>query len=177
MSCGCLHYEKMRKRNEYTEREDCYEIFIGNKNVLIDKDDYDKISKYCWCINGTGYVIAWSPNEKRMINMARTILSVKDSDVYVDHINGNTLDNRKNNLRKVDCQKNNMNQNLSKNNTSGHKGVHWHKGVNKWIANIGLNGKLLHLGYFENFDDAVSARESKEKEMYGEYSRSIEYKS
>ena len=172
-SCGCAHYENMQRRNEYIERDGFCEIVIGDSCVLIDKDDLEKVKDFCWCINGTKYVIAWSPKAKRMISLARTIMNEYRTDVIIDHINGDTLDNRENNLRRVSTQENNMNQRLSKNNTSGHKGVHWHKNMGKWISNIGLNGKLLHIGYFDNYEDAVAAREDKERRLYGEYSREL----
>lgn len=53
-------------------------------------------------------------------------------------------------------------------NTSGRTGVYWFKRVEKWVAAIFINGKQRHLGYFNTFDEAVTAREKAELEVYGE---------
>ncbi len=76
----------------------------------------------------------------------------------VDHINGNSQDNRITNLREADYQKNNMNKAIGKNNTSGVMGVAWFKAGNKWKAYISLDGKKIHLGYFHKFSEAVDVR-------------------
>jgi len=65
---------------------------------------------------------------------------------------------------------NSMNQITKSNNMSGTKGVNWHKSKNKWRAFIGVKGKHIHLGLFENFDDAVKARKEAEKKYFGEFS-------
>lgn len=176
LSCGCKHYESMKKENRYIEHDDCYEMIIKHQSVYVDKDDYDKIKDFCWCINGSNYVIAWSPIDKKMISLARTIMDEHNHNVLIDHIDGNTFNNRKSNLRKTTCQENNMNQALSRNNTSGHKGVSWHKLNNCWIVHIGYKDKLIHLGYFNSKEDAINARESAEKKLYGEYMRKDAHK-
>lgn len=63
-----------------------------------------------------------------------------------------------------------MNEKLSKNSTSGVTGVHYYKSRNKWTAQIGVNKKMIHLGYFENFDDAVKTRKEAEEHYYGNFS-------
>jgi len=80
----------------------------------------------------------------------------------IDHINGNRLDNRINNLREVTSQGNAQNRKLGSNNTSGVVGVRWSKFHSKWYAVINVNKKQKHLGYFENKEDAVSARKTAE---------------
>ena len=76
---------------------------------------------------------------------------------HLDHINGNTQDNRIENLRIVDPQGNARNCGMSCNNVSGVKGVYLNKSQN-WVANIVINGKTKYLGSYKNFDDAVRAR-------------------
>jgi len=84
----------------------------------------------------------------------------------IDHINGNGVDNRLENLREVSCQENRKNKKIYKCNKSGCCGVRFEKTKGKWRAAIGFKGKKLHLGYFSNFLDAVNARKSAEKK-YG----------
>jgi hypothetical protein len=66
----------------------------------------------------------------------------------LDHINGDTADNRFSNLREATESQNLANARMPANNTSGFKGVSWHKHTRKWVASIGLNGKVKSLGYF-----------------------------
>jgi hypothetical protein len=82
----------------------------------------------------------------------------------IDHINGQRDDNRIANLRCVSHAENQKNSALRKDNTTGRTGVHWHKKCGKWVAVIGVDGRPLHLGYFERFEDAVAAREKAEIE-------------
>lgn len=58
---------------------------------------------------------------------------------------------------------------LQKNNTSGVRGVTWHKGVCKWQAGIDFKGKHYHLGYYLDIAQAKKARESAEKELHGQF--------
>lgn len=81
----------------------------------------------------------------------------------LDHINQNKRDNRICNLREVSRKENMQNVTLHKHNTSGVKGVAWHKQRNKWRAYIFVDYKQISLGVFDFFDDAVSARRTAEK--------------
>lgn len=91
----------------------------------------------------------------------------------VDHMNGDSLDNRRENLRVVSHMENIRNRGgANKNSTSGHLGVSFHKGKGRWRAYIMLPAsmrkqRMLHLGYFENIEDAVKARLEAEREHWG----------
>lgn len=99
----------------------------------------------------------------------------KDNYYVVDHINQNKLDNRKENLR-ICKQRNNMaNSNLSKANTSGYKGVYWSNKKNKWYAKIGYKNNTIHLGYFNNIQEAFKTRLEAEEIYFGEYKNVIKY--
>lgn len=76
----------------------------------------------------------------------------------IDHINGNPTDNRLSNLRDVSNAENLKNASLSKGNTSGFCGVHWHSKNKKWQAKIGVAGRTVHLGYFDSVVEAANAR-------------------
>jgi hypothetical protein len=88
---------------------------------------------------------------------------------FVDHIDNNKLNNKLTNLRWCTNQQNDMNRSISKNNTSGVKGVTFHKQTNKWHAQITINGKYIHLGLFTEINDAIEARRKKAKELFGEF--------
>jgi hypothetical protein len=83
----------------------------------------------------------------------------------IDHINGDKLDNRIQNLRVVDGITNRRNMPMQRNNTSGHVGVCFKDG--KWIARIGAGkrGKRLFLGKFDTIEEAVAARKEAEKQL------------
>lgn len=87
----------------------------------------------------------------------------------VDHINGIRDDNRLSNLRTVTRTQNARNQCIRSTNTSGHMGVSWEKGKHRWVAHIRVDGKLIKLGRFRVFDDAVRARKDAE-DRYGFHS-------
>lgn len=90
---------------------------------------------------------------------------------YIDHINGDSLDNRIENLRETNQSLNTANSVLSKVNTSGYKGVVWRKDTNKWKAQITKNRKCYDLGSFENIEDAANAYKVASKEFFGEFAR------
>lgn len=88
----------------------------------------------------------------------------------VDHINRNKQDNRVENLRLLSCSLNGINANTYSHNTTGKKGVSVsQKGsVKKFRARITVDGKCMHLGYFETVEDAHKAREAAEYRLFEE---------
>lgn len=85
--------------------------------------------------------------------------------LQIDHRNGDKSNNRLSNLREVTNQENQRNVRLTKNNSSGVCGVNWRKALGKWHARIGIDGKIRHLGVFDNLADATAARRSAEQEL------------
>jgi hypothetical protein len=84
--------------------------------------------------------------------------------VQVDHINGDTLNNCIENLRAATTFGNNQNRKKSSNNTSGHKGVVWHKGKKKWQVQMSVNNKYKCFGSFDNLELAdLVAQEVRDK--------------
>ena len=77
----------------------------------------------------------------------------------IDHINHVRTDNRINNLREVGVEENSRNKSRALNNTSGATGVTWNPKISKWKVRIGVKGKRVHIGYFNNMQEAVLARE------------------
>ena len=87
----------------------------------------------------------------------------------IDHINGNPADNRISNLREVTLRQNCQNSKMPKNNTSGIKGVSWHKASKKWRATLNINGKLKHLGSFLDIYLAEKAVKEAREKYHGEF--------
>lgn len=135
--------------------------------ALIDDADYDELIKTRWCAQwspGTQsyYAIRTErlPNGKRRaVPMHRQVMGVQDSEraVQVDHVNHDTLDNRRTNLRIVTCRQNLQNLKAKSKRSSEYTGVSWHARSRKWQAAIQLDGKNKHLGYFADEEDAAIA--------------------
>lgn len=85
---------------------------------------------------------------------------------FIDHINGNPLDNRLENLRLATNSQNQQNRPAPKNNTSGYRGVTWHKSANKWMARICYKRKRITIGLFDNAEDAYKAYKEKAKNIF-----------
>lgn len=136
--------------------------------ALIDVENYDILSKFkwkaVWCSHSKQFRAARSirlNGKQKTIYMHRDIVLLNDND-HVDHINHNTLDNRKSNLRAVTNSVNHKNTRMRSDNTSGVCGVSWSKKAGKWQSQIMSCGKYMHLGYFSNLFDAVCIRKSYE---------------
>lgn len=176
-SCGCLQKEAVDRINKeinkkYNKYDLSGEYGIGytskGEEFYFDLDDYDKIKDYCW-FNTKGYICARCDNKRTL--MHRFVTNCPDN-MVVDHIGGEKTrsDNRKQNLRICTISQNNMNRKMTNRNTSGVVGVVWDKNKKKWEAIIRINKKQIHLGLFDNFEDAVATRKQAEEKYFGEYS-------
>ena len=92
-----------------------------------------------------------------------------NTQLVVDHIDRNKLNNQITNLRWVTQQQNNMNSTIRAGTSSQYKGVAYHKTKSKWYAYIRFDRKLLHLGHFANEEDAARAYNAKAIELFGEF--------
>lgn len=172
-SCGCLHNENSREMGKKNKKYNTYNLTgeygigytLNGKEFWFDLEDYELIKDYCWHIDNGGYVRT-NDDKGNCVLLHGLIMGIS----YIDHVNHKTFDNRKSNLRIVTVAQNNMNASKRTNNTSGTTGISWHKGVGKWRARINVNGKEVHLGYFDKFEDAVKARKEAEDKYFGEYS-------
>lgn len=169
-SCGCLKINKIKevicKTNNYGVENE-YGIgydSMGNK-FYFDLDDYDKIKEIYWSKNSNGYFRGFLNGNEVILH--RIIMGIEDKKFYVDHINHNRSDNRKNNLRIVTPQQNAMNKISSKENKV--LGVTLDKRLNKWKVLMGYKKTKMYFGYYENFEDAVRVRREAEKKYFGEY--------
>lgn len=102
--------------------------------------------------------------------MHRFLMEVTDPKIEVDHIDHYGLNNQRYNLRIATHSENAQNRIISPLcNTSGHKGVVWHKGHEKWQAQIKRDGKIKHLGYFDEIEDASVAYNEAAAKRFGEF--------
>ena len=119
--------------------------------------------------NGRGYLLCGGTPVHRTV-YERTH-GKKPKGFQIDHINGNILDNRIENLRLATYAENQWNAKTRVDNTSGIKGVCWHKLHKKWMAQIKSNGTRNYLGLFEDKEEAAKAVRKKRIELHGEFAR------
>lgn len=159
--------------NEFIIDRDLVRIFLYNKEgnkiaeALIDRENYNLVNDCKWCLDKNGYV----KNSKQEY-LHRII--TKETSLYVDHINGNKLDNRKSNLRvcsNADNLKNRVKLPIS--NTSGILGVRYRTDRGKWYAEIQVNNRKIYLGSYINKEDAIRARLEAEFRYFGEYKSKV----
>ena len=143
------------------------------KTAIVDDCDFEELNKYKWhafkCRNTFYAQRGIRKNGKRTsICMHRQLLQIPDN-FQIDHINGNGLDNRKENLRICTCSQNRMNSKKYKTNTTGYRGVS--PGGKKFEARIQLNEKTFYLGRFSCRLMAACIYDAKAKELFGEFAR------
>jgi len=124
-------------------------------NVKIDVRD-GWLLKWKWQVSKGGYVERSLKVEGRStkVSLAREVLGLKDTTLEADHINGDKLDNTRENLRVVTSTENKRNRRMMSTNESGCQGVYLHK-CGKWAVKI--QGK--HVGLYETFDTAKKVAE------------------
>ncbi|MGC4375766.1 HNH endonuclease [Fictibacillus sp. Mic-4] len=140
--------------------------------AIVDECDYEYLSNFPWHYS-KGYAINRSSffhedGKRKTVLMHRLILQV-DPRHEVDHINGNSLDNRRNNLRIANRAENSRNIKTPSHNTSGYKGVT--KSKKGWRASIHLNSEKIHIGVFKTKEDAAKAYNIKALELFGDFAR------
>ena len=144
------------------------EIRLNNGAVsIVDDDLYEVLSSYHWSFSGGGSHggYAYAKGGKYMHRLV--IGATKDQ--IVDHKNGNTLDNRRENLRVCTQQENRRNSRKMKTAASPYKGVMRVKNREAWRAIIKVGGKPTYLGYFKQEVDAARAYNEAAKKFFGEF--------
>ena len=135
--------------------------------ILLDLEDLNKFAfKSAHLSNG---YLTLTINKKD-VKLHRLVMNASQ-DMYVDHINGNILDNRKENLRICTMQQNNCNTKLRSNNSSGYKGVSYNKENRKWRAYIAVHGSTHYLGYYKTAKEAAERYNKAAPIYHGEFAQ------
>lgn len=137
--------------------------------IIIDAEDYPLLSCFTWVSSNYGCPYTFSFVEK-CLPISRLILDPPKGFV-VDHINGNILDNRKENLRVCTHTQNMWNRKTHKNNKLGVKGVYYCPHRCKYVAQIKVNKKKINLGRFNLLEDAAQAYRDAALLYHGEFAR------
>lgn len=145
----------MPKKNviTYVSREEYVEgVLPCGTTFLIDFDTYEEIKDKSVHLRSQNY-LGYGRYEYLHRYIMRKQLKGK---LTVDHINRNTFDNRKGNLRVVSQSENRQNRDIMSNNKSGHTNIYWVKSRKKWRVQI----KRKTIGEFDTLDEAVNAKQS-----------------
>ena len=152
-----------------------------NQITFISDEDFERVSGYKWfaffapSYSGGGKFVAArnvpKPNGKQQhLYLHRFIMNAPQG-LIVDHIDGNPLNNKRENLRLATVAENGQNRGKPATNTSGFKGVDFHKGTGKFRAQITVNKKRITLGYFLTASDAACEYDQAAIQHYGEFAQ------
>lgn len=145
--------------------------------TTVDLEDFQTLSQRRWRLGSGGYAVseeyygkidASGKYRQKTLLMHRVIMDAP-SGIEVDHINGDKLDNRRQNLRLCSRRQNSQNKSPHLNSASGFKGVVFWNGI--YAASICCNGKRIHLGHFETPEDAAYAYNQSAIEYFGCFAR------
>ena len=147
----------------YYDNGNLYRKISTQKNVLV----HSKVGTK----NTLGYMVVSIKNKTYLIH--RIIFWLKNNYLpkYIDHIDGNKLNNSIENLREASNQQNCFNQKLRKTSTSGIKNVRWDFRINKWVVRFTVNYKPKHIGVYAELHDAIEVAEKTRKQLHKEFAR------
>ena len=153
-----------------------YIVFYPTRGgtLIVDGEDRHIIDNnvWTWEKNSASFINqAWIAEEKRThrVSLSRFLMKAKPSQV-VDHINGNTLDNRRCNLRVCAKAQNNINKTKTSGvRSSKYKGVFWENSCNRWRVQIRFEGVRKHVGVFKDEIAAAEAYDKFARKLHGEF--------
>ena len=163
-----FHFIKMAKEIKLTQ----------GKVAIVDDDMYDYLNQWKWYASkskNSFYVhrVLKRINGKQIKTSMHRFIMKPEKGFVIDHLDGNGLNNQKNNLRICTFGQNGMNRGSQSNNKCGFKGVHFFKNTtNKnWIAKICYNRKIIHLGTFIDPIEAARAYNDAALKYHGEFAK------
>lgn len=147
------------------------ELSRNRGTVLVSDADFEFLSQFRWHLHSAGYAYRAKKVGRKQTNflMHREIMEVPCG-LLVDHIDGNRLNNQRENLR-VATHAQNARNNGAILGTSAKRGVSWHTSKGKWRATIKMDGKARHIGYFSTEEEAAIAYDRAASGLFGEFAR------
>lgn len=141
----------------------------------VDDEDFAELSKYNWyaSMNRKHYARRHQMinGKKTKIYMHRQVLGVEDPKVFVDHIDGDGLNNCRSNLRRASHSENLANVFKRSGTSSKYRGVNYRKSSGKWQVQIQHQGKLYFVGSFVDEDEAARAYDKRAVDLFGEFAK------
>ncbi len=155
--------------NTYILKDGVIRCFVSSgRSFIFDVCDEILVKSRLWNVNKYGYTQCFNGGKREYLH--RLLLGATDTEI-VDHINGDTRDYRRLNLRKCSKQQNSANQSIRDCNTSGYKGVSYVVDRGKYQAYITHNRKRYALGRFYTAKDAAVAYNKAAVYYFGEFAR------
>ena len=142
------------------------------KFAIVDDADFERVNQFKWCAKKGGNTFYAARHSAMPFSKTiRLHIYLMDSPkgAKVDHKDGNGLNCQRYNLRFATKSQNAMNRGKNRNNKSGFKGVAWHKSRGKFVAQIAVNGRDIHLGCFQTAEAAARAYDEAAKKHHGEF--------
>lgn len=151
----------------------CKQVPLGQAHhALVDDADYPSLAQRRWFRSENGYAIGFIPTGERFkLEYMHRLLMNAPPHLWVDHINGDPLDNRRSNLRLATPAQNIQYKRISPLSQTGLKGVGWHKRRKKFHARIQQCGSRVHLGFFEDAETAALAYDFAARTLFGAFAR------
>ena len=173
-SHGCYRCAHVNRTNQYLILHNgSTRVLCKNKqNFVINTTDLTLVKKYQFWIDQRGYVKTKINGKSEFLSRLLMRVEHRGRDVFVDHISGDTRDNRRSNLRVCQPADNAKNKGLSKNNKTGYKGVSYHSQLKKYRADIRSDeNKTIYLGCFDTAQQAAEAYDEAALKLHGEFAR------
>jgi hypothetical protein len=142
----------------------------SDKIVLVDDEDYGKVSEHRWLLTPRGYIQSSSRIKRKQPYLHRFIIN-PPNELQIDHIDHDPLNNVRNNLRVATNSQNHANGLKCREGSSRFKGVSREQGSNKWHACICYNYKTIHLGAFTSEIKAAIAYDLAALKYFREFSK------
>lgn len=159
-------------KNEIRDLETHFEMDLYDKKqnvsartIFDQKELLEEVKKHKWCMVQKGkfgfYVKTdlYINHKRKTLYLHNLLINTEKNGLQVDHIDGNTLNNKRNNLRLITQQQNLQNRVRA-------KGYSFNKGCKKWEAYIGYKNKKINLGFFNTMEEAQIARQEARKRLY-----------
>ena len=166
------YIDRQFKKNTYVDFGEYLKVYDKDQSFLLSKEDEWILNyRYCGIFSdsyGAKYVQLKILGKRVFLHNA--LMKPKDGQV-VDHKNGNTLDNRRLNLRTCSLQDNSKNRKTYTSNRLGVRGVSFNKKEQKYIARIQVDKKPIFLGYFDTLEQASEVRQNAEIKYFGKFRR------
>ena len=131
----------------------------------------NKVGDVAGLLGKRGYLYITFYGKKHYVHRVIWLMHYGTLPNVIDHIDGNRLNNKIENLRQCTFSQNLCNSKIKSTNTSGVKGVYWHKLKQKWTARISFNKKEYHMGYFNEKKDAINAVLEARPKIHKEFAR------
>jgi hypothetical protein len=164
----------MSTKDSTLTQEYIQSVFLYNKGNLywkIDKKSNKVKDKIAGSLHHTGYI---NVGLDKQIYLAHRLIFLYHHGYLpkiIDHIDGNPLNNKIENLREATNYENTINSRIKKGNKSGSKGVHWHKQAKKWQVTLKINGKQKSFGLYDDLELADLVSQEARDKYHGKFAR------